>query len=147
MIIEIPADVKDNSLHVVRITSRDERAKEGNWPASRSLDDYRARADFYSYTTHEGDTIDRDGNRVTLTWFADTLGQHVWLYETSYFTRVPCPDHDAYYAQHYVSITDQDGVTTIARPCCGDCTASLRRSARDADMTLNLSEPLRIGQH
>ena len=146
MIIEIPADVKDNNLRIVRITSRDERLSDGFTMSDKMLQHYRDRADFYGYTTHEGDNVDRDDNRVTLTWFADTLGQHVWLYETSYFTRVPCPDHEAHYAQHYVSITDQDGVTTIARPCCGDCTASLRRSARDADMTLNLSEPLRIGQ-
>lgn len=145
--VEIPADVRDNSPHTVRVTSRDTRAREGVNSAADQLASDLRNAALFSYTTHQWDDVDRDRNRVTYTWFADTAGRMVWVFETAYFTRTACLTHDGRYAVCYASITDQDGVTTIASPVCGGCLSDLRRSARDSGMTLNLSEPLRIGQH
>lgn len=140
--VEIPADVKDNNTHTVRV----------QWTSTRpALPDEielgRKYLRSFGRRVYEWDDVDRAGNRVTLTRFVRQDGQTIDLFETSYFTRVACLSDCAGYAQRYASVTDQDGVVTIASPYCGDCMISLRKSARGSGMTLNLSEPLRIGQH
>ena len=142
MIIEIPADVKDNSLRVVRIQWR------GAWDAHPDeIGTGKRYLDTFGYTLHEWDDVDKDGTRVTLHRFADREEHTVDLYATYRFTRVPCITHPETYARYYASVTDQDGVTTIASPYCGWCMTGVRNSATDAGMTVNASEPLHIGQH
>lgn len=154
--VEIPADVKDNNTRVVRITSRDERDTEGSWPAARHLADYRKRTRFYGYTLHEWDDVSRDGHRITLSWFANTLGHHVWLYETSYYTRVTCQACLQYraqsYAAHYVTVTGGPLATDEPVPLCGKHRSYLLNQLSTGPGTppsgeIHLSEPLRIGQH
>lgn len=142
MIIEIPSDIKDNNTHTVRIqwrSVRDARPDE--------IETGKRYLNTFGYTLHEWDDVDKHGTRVTLTRFMNREGRTVDLYATYYFTRVACATHDAHYAVHFASVTDEDGCTTIAAPYCDWCVTSLRRSARDTGMTLNLSETMRIGQH
>jgi hypothetical protein len=141
--VAIPADVKDNSTHTVEIRWRD------NVPVSaESLDRDRQYANIYGYTWHDWDDIDRDGRRVTLHRVVNKIGHTVALYETSYYTRVKCTDCDNYWAQHYIAVTDADGVTHPAAPFCGTHGDVVKKIAdRTPGHTWTQSEPLRIGQH
>lgn len=69
------------------------------------------------------------------------------LYVVEYFTRVACITHEHAHAQHYASVTDDAGFTTLPMPYCGECMYHLRRSADQASHTVNESPALRIGQH
>lgn len=148
--VDIPADVKDNVSFTVRITSVDARASEGGVPAERDLDSNRRHLETYGYVEHSWDDVDIDENPVTLTWFAKD-GRAMWLYETSYYTRVACSRCEYRWAQRYVQQVG-DGWKTNPVPLCGDHLDTARMVNRhDTEAghaaTLLESEPLRIGQH
>lgn len=140
--VEIPADVRDNNTHTIRIQWRNNRDAYPD-----EIESARRYLDTFGYTLYEWDDTDGDDRRVTLHRFVNRHGHTVDLFATYYFTRVACCTHDAHYAERYASVTDQGGVTTIAQPYCGECMYQLRRSARASGMTVNESEPLLIGQH
>ena len=149
--VGIPADVRDNNTHTVRVTSNGTRHREGTRSAAEHVEWYRRKADTFGYSVYEFDTTDRDDNRVTLTWFASADGEAVWLYETSYYTRVDCAHCVYHWAQAYVTV-EQDGQMTDPEPLCGDhiVMEEIRISnARRAGVEARLyrSEWLRIGQH
>lgn len=150
--VDIPADVRDNNTHTVRVVSNGTRQTEGGQSAATRLADYKKMQELFGYAVHEFDAEDRDGRRVTLTWFADTQGQLVWLFETSYYTRVECARCAYHWAQAYVVI-EQDGESTDPEPLCGDHIDMTRKRVRHArddagiELTMHCSEPLRIGQH
>lgn len=146
-IVEIPADVRDNSPRVVRVVSNGERLSEGVTMSGPMLDHYRAKTSLYSYTMHEWDDVNPAGHRVTYTWFADRYGALVWVYETEYFTRVKCAECEHRYAQRYVITVGQDGRRSDPTPLCGTHVDVTRRAANRMGGTFLLSEPLRIGQH
>lgn len=152
--VPIPDDVRDNSETVTDYAFNRHLSRVLSKPLPGDRDQDIAYADIYKYTHYQwsGTTQgDRHGYGAGQRYQVDLLvnrdGGIAHHYLTEYFTRVPCPAHDAYYAAYYASVTDQDGVSTIPAPYCDECIRHLRRSAREAGMTLNLSEPLRIGQH
>lgn len=140
--VEIPTDVKDNNTHSIRIQWRGTRDAKPD-----EIESGRRYLATFGYALYEWEDVDKNGTRVTLHRFVNREGHTVDLFATYYFTRVACLSDCAGYAERYASITDQDGVTTIASPYCGECLYQLRRSASRSGMTLNLSEPLIIGQH
>ncbi len=147
MNIEIPADVRDNSETVTDYAFMGHLApgKGVVSPLDRETDVNNAA--FFGYKVYTWRDINPDGQRCAFTLIATWGGAVRHLFHTEYFTRVPCITHDTHYARAYASITDYDGVTTIASPYCDECLSSLRRSAKAADMVFNESERLLTGQH
>lgn len=153
MIIDIPADVRDNSEAVTDYAFMRDRVRY-SWAWAYHTVDERHReikrvTQFpeLGLTHYQWHDTSPNGQRCRFDMIVNADGVVVNLFHTEYFTRVPCITHDAHYARAYASITDYDGVTTIASPYCDECLRSLRRSAKDAEMTFNESEPLHIGQH
>jgi len=141
--VEIPADVKDNSTHSIRIQWRGTRDAQPD-----EIESGRRYLATFGYTLYEWDDTDAAGTRVTLHRFVNREGQTVDLFATYYFTRVPCILHDADYADFYASVTDgETGETTTVAPYCDECMIQMRRSSRDNGDTVNESERLVIGQH
>ncbi len=136
--IEIPADVKDNSTHSIRIQWRSTRDAQPD-----EIESGRRYLDVLGYTLYEWDDIDRTGTRVTLHRFVNCEGQTVDLFATYYFTRVACRYDDAHYAERFVDEGDGNGPI----PMCGYHLYVSRRSARRDRRTIAESELLRIGQH
>jgi hypothetical protein len=149
--IEIPADVRDNSEKVTdyafmqhRSPNRGDVGPEGrDYELTVSREYLSHRHDIYSWSD-----VNPSGQRCRFDMIVTrATGVVSYLFHTEYFTRVPCITHPDSYARYYASVTDQDGVTTIASPYCGWCMTGVRNSARAAGMTVNESEPLLIGQH
>lgn len=140
--VEIPADVKDNSTHTVQVRWRDTIAAElDKWDIEQAVTTF-------GYTVHRWDDVDRDGNRVTITRMDRADGRNVWLYETSYFTRVPCVTCDTSWASVYQTITNPAGESAGPVARCDMHAEDFRRAIRGVDtITLHESERLRIGQH
>lgn len=150
--VEIPANVKDNSPRTVRVQWRSSVADE------LTEQDLRLAREVFGYTVYVWDDVDRDGNRVTLTRMDKADGRNVWMYETSYFTRVACHMGEwcPSYATYYVRQDDPREPVEEAQPYCDTHTAeiigqplNLREHSyitEDGDLIL-LSERLRIGQH
>lgn len=131
----------DNNTHTVQVRWRD------TIPVTPgTLEDDKQYADIFGYTWYEWDDIDRDDRRVTLTRVVARGGHTVELYETSYFTRVPCDRCEHSWAERYI-VTTGDGWTTDPVPLCGNDLAMARRATRHDGTTLTESAPLRIGQH
>lgn len=148
--VPIPDEVIGNSPHTVRVTSRVAH-QEGAWTAADHLGYYADCHGSLGYTMYTFDTVDRQGQRVTITWFANKSGHMVRAYETSYYTRVPCSRCPMRWSQVYVVI-EQDGWKTKPEPLCGDHWSSeetrVNRSQRAGiDLKLHRSDWLRIGQH
>jgi hypothetical protein len=150
--VEIPADVKDNNTHTVRVVSNGVRSEEGGMSAAEQLSYYTANHKSLGYTMSELFTTD-NGQRVTTTeFFSRPLGKVVYTFETRYYTRVDCARCVYHWAQAYV-VVEQDGVTTDPEPLCGDHISleetRINRVRRDVgtDTYLHRSEYLRIGKH
>jgi len=147
-IIEIPADVRDNSETVTDYAFMGHRARDRGVRSPAARDDALEWASFFRYAVHTWQTVNpRSGQRCRFDMLTKHDGTMVHLFHTEYFTRVACLTHDASYASRYVSIVDQDGVATVTSPYCGMCVAHLHRSAQDSGMTVRQSEPLYTGQH
>lgn len=141
--VEIPADVKDNSTHTVRVQWRNVRDAH-----SGEVESAIVHLDTFGYTMHQWDDEDRDGARVTLTRFVNRTGQTVDLYATYYFTRVACTDCEYSYASSYIAVTDADGVTHPAAPFCGTHGDVVKRiTDRQPGYSWTESEYLIVGQH
>lgn len=141
-IVEIPADVKDNSPHSIRIQWRSVRDA---WPDE--IDSGKRSLSTFGYTLYEWDDVDADGIRVTMHRFVSQTGDTVDLFATYYYTRVACADCRHSYAEYYQRITT-DTDTSEAVPRCGTHADMFRRSLRGVfGVTLHESEYLRIGQH
>jgi hypothetical protein len=144
--IPIPNAVRDNSETVIDYAFMGHRApdKGVRTPAQRDRD--IEWSDRHGYVHLQSYDVNPDGQRCRFDVLYNVHGVAVHFFHTEYYTRVPCATHGDY-AAYYASITDQDGVTTVPNPYCDECVDLLRRSAEDSGMTLNLSEPLLIGQH
>jgi hypothetical protein len=150
-VVEIPLSVRDNSEAVTDYAFMRHMSPGRGIvdPVTRDqqLRIYREYIS-HAYTRFAWSGTNPDGQRCRFDMVvSNDNGAVVALFHTEYFTRVACLSDCAGYAQAYASVTDQDGVTTVASPYCGECLHHLRRSADDSGMTLNLSEPLLIGQH
>lgn len=152
--VEIPLNVRDNSETVTDYAFMGHRAPDRGVRMTAERNRAILHADTFRYARYQwydvnqGDRQGRDaGHRCRFDMVVNEEGTTTHLFHTEYFTRVACLSDCAGYAQHYASITDQDGVTTDASPYCGDCLYALRTSARHSFMTVNESEPLLIGQH
>lgn len=140
MTVEIPADVKDNSGYTVVVRWR------STAPQDLTERDLALARDTFGYTVYQWDDINKAGDRVTLTRM-DKDDRQVWLYETSYFTRVACADCEVRWAVVYQQIT-VDGLLSEAVPRCGTHADFFIRGLRGlSDVTLHESEPLNIGKH
>ncbi len=141
--VEIPADVRDNSTHSIRIqwrSNRDARPDE--------IESGRRYLKTFGYTLYEWEDADKDGTRVTLHRFVNREGHTVDLFATYYYTRVACTDCDSSYASVYLQVTDSHGITHPAAPFCGTHADVVRAiTRRQLGYSLTESEPLRIGQH
>ncbi len=149
--VEIPLDVRDNSETVTDYAFMRHRSPDRGvvGPDGRDREN-RVKREYLShmYTYYAWSDVNPDGQRCRFDmWVSKEDGQVVNLFHTEHWTRVVCCTHDAYYADYYASVSDEDGCTTIAAPYCDECLHHLRRSAKDTGMTLNLSERLLIGQH
>lgn len=148
MTVEIPADVKDNSQHHIRIQWRNVRdATEDEILSGKHY------LTSFGYTLHQWDDEDKNGTRVTLHRFVNREGQTVDLYATYYYTRVACNRCDTSYASAYVVI-ELDGVPERSKPepLCGNHHSieqvRVNRARREGvNVLLYRSEWLNIGQH
>jgi hypothetical protein len=139
MTVEIPADVKDNSPHTVRVQWRNVRDAKPD-----EVESGRRYLNTFGYTLYEWDDVDRDGTRVTLHRFVNREGRTVDLYATYYFTRVACHTGDwCYsYASHYILLLkDGEPTTDGPLPYCED------HQRFHPSLTVRRSERLVIGQH
>ncbi len=141
--VEIPADVKDNSPRTVRVRWRDTRQI-----SQHTLEDdlYWAR-EVFGFTVHQWEDVDREQQPVTLTRIVNERGCTRELYETSYFTRVPCAECEYSYASVYQTIVDEDGEVIGPVPRCDTHAHIFRKLTQREGVTLYESERLRIGQH
>jgi hypothetical protein len=139
--VEIPADVKDNNSLTVRVQWR------GSVPEELTEQDLVTARWTFGYIVDQWDDVDRKGNRVTITRMDKRDGRNVWLYETSYFTRVKCAECAPRWAQVYQVVTIE-GVSSDPVPRCGEHADVFRRATRGTPgVVVTESEPLRIGQH
>lgn len=142
--VAIPDDVRDNSPATVEVRWRDARpVTEDEFLIDKLY------AAIFGYIVYEWETTDREGHRVTLTWFVGDHGEGraVAAYETSYFTRVKCADCEYHWAQYYISVAAPHG-DGKPFPQCGDHAAGVRSyQRRNPDAQVAFSEPLCIGQH
>lgn len=145
--VEIPADVRDNSETVTDYVYMAWRRPNKGVVTPQQRDAAIMWSDGHGYVRYQEYDTNPDGQRCRFDILLNVAGEMIHLFHTEYFTRVACCTHDAHYATHYASVTDQDGVTTIPAAYCGECMIQIRRSARDSGMTVNTSERLRIGQH
>ncbi len=142
-IVEIPADVKDNSPHSIRIQWRSVRDA---WPDE--IDSGKRSLSTFGYTLYEWDDVDADGIRVTMHRFVSQTGDTVDLFATYYYTRVKCTDCEYSYATRYIAVTDSDGITHRAAPFCDEHGRVVKRiTNQQAGFSWHESEPLLIGQH
>lgn len=149
MDIPIPLDVRDNSEKITDYAFMGHRSPGCGIVLNYERDRVITTAQRYltGYTHYQWHGVNPDGQRCRFDVIINPDGVTSHLFHTEYFTRVPCATHGAYYARAYVSITDENGLTTVPQPCCGECVHMQRRSAKESGMTLNLSETLLIGQH
>lgn len=141
--VEIPADIKDNSPHTVRIQWRNVRDAEPT-----ELSSARTFAPSFGYTIYEWEDTDKDGTRVTLFRVMNKEGLTVDLFATYYFTRVACTYCDSSWAVVYLQVTDADGIPHPAAPFCGTHADVVRAITRHSPgYSVAQSEYLRIGQH
>lgn len=141
-IVEIPADVKDNSTHSIRIQWRSTRDASPHEVGSG-----RRHLATFGYTLYEWDDTDRDGTRVTLHRFVNREGHTVDLFATYYFTRTACAECEYSYASVYQVIQTEDGMSD-AVPRCDEHADRFRRAiAGEPGVILHESERLRIGEH
>ena len=142
--VEIPADVRDNSRDVLRIQWRNTRriTEQG------LRDTIRDACEIFGHAVYVWEDTDKDGNRVTLTRIVGRVtGLTFELFATYYYTRVACAECEYSWAQYYMTVTTPDGTSEpVAR--CGDHTRTFMNASRGIPgLTVNLSDPLRIGQH
>src|SRR5512139_1237595 len=143
--VEIPDDVRDNSVTVTDYAFRRDLAPDKGVRSAIYRDGEIHNREIFGYDWYTWRDTTPDGQRCRVDWFIRrSTGKTVYFFHTEYFTRVPCCTHDAYYASHYASVTDSDGVTTIPAAYCHECMDHFRCSAKDSGMTVNESEPLRI---
>lgn len=141
--VKIPADVLHNSPHTVRIVSNGTRALFGD-----ELNNTRQNTQLFGYTMYEWDETSKDGDRITLTWFADSAGRAVWLYETTYYTRVKCEQCEYHWASVYQMITTTSDIVTVPVARCDEDAREFRRSmGHEPHATLHESERLNPGRH
>lgn len=141
-VVEIPADVKDNSMHTVRVQWRGVRDARPD-----EVESGRRYLDTFGYTLYEWDDVDRDGTRVTLHRFVNRDGQTVDLYATYYYTRVKCDRCDHSYASRFVKQVGEGWEAGPYPLCDNDLYMARRVNSREPSVTLLVSEPLIIGQH
>lgn len=141
--VEIPADVKGNSTHTIRVQwggTRDARPDE--------VESGKRFLDLFGYTLYEWDDIDQTGTRVTLHRFVNREGQTVDLFATYHFTRVKCTDCEHHWATSYLQVTDRDGNVHPAAPFCDYHGEAVKKtSERLRGQSIAESERLHIGQH
>lgn len=149
MIIPIPLAVVDNSQKVTDYAFMRYRSPGRGIVTAEERDRDIQAVDRWlrGYSHYQWFDTNPDDQRCRFDMITDPDGKVTHLFHTEYFTRVGCVTHEAHYADAYASVTDENGVTTLAQPYCDECVHHLRRSAEESGMTLNLSETLLIGQH
>lgn len=150
--VEIPADVRDNSETVIDYAFMRHRSPKRGVVGPTGRDYELTVSREYLSHLHEvysWSDVNPDGQRCRFDMIVNkNTGVISYLFHTEYFTRVPCILHDAHYASYYASVTDgETGETTTPAAYCDECMILMRRSTRDQGDTVNTSEPLHIGQH
>lgn len=146
--VKIPAEVRDNSETVKDYAFRRDISPH-QWPHTLDARDKALMgAWLHKYTVYSWNDVNPDRQRCRFDVLVNRDGVAVHLFHTEYYTRVACMDCEYSYAQHYLQVTDADGVTHPAAPFCGTHADVVRKiTARQAGYSLAESEPLRIGQH
>lgn len=146
-VVKIPADIKDNSTHIVRIQWRSTRAAHPD-----EIESGRRCLATFDYTLYEWDDVDRTGARVTLHRFVNREGFTVDLFATYYCTRVKCADCEWSWSSVFQVVRSIGPGSThedsVAVPRCDYHADVMRRNCVGlASVQLLESEPLAIGQH
>lgn len=145
--VEIPADVRDNSETVTDYAFMRHRSPDKGVRTTSQREGTITYADSFGYAWYSWRDVNPDDQRCRFDMIVNDDGDTINLFHTEYFTRVPCVTHEASYAFHYASVSDEDGCTTIPAAYCDACMIHLHQSAEDTGMTVNVSERLHIGQH
>lgn len=154
----IPEDVRDNSETVTDYAFMGHRSPNRGVVSpgarDRTIDmAVRFLTGYQHYTwldVNQGDRLGRDaGHRCRFDMIVNRDGQVVNLFHTEYWTRVACYQGEwcSSYATHYVTTTGGTLPVSDPVPVCDHHIDGLRKSFADSPVTLNLSEPLLIGQH
>lgn len=142
----VPEGILGNDKHTVRIQWR------GTAPETLGRNDVKRARELFGYTVWQWEDTDRSGTPCLLTRM-DKGDRQLWLYATYSFTRVACkvcverklklqP-----YAAYYVLIVGKGMNTTEPFAICETHLDEMRRTIKGSELTLHLSESLRIGQH
>lgn len=153
--VEVPADVRDNSATVTDYAFMRYRSLD---KGVRTLQHRDADLDCYrrwlapNYTVYSWDDVNPDGQRCRFDRvIRNGTGVTAALYHTEYYTRVTCAPCTQFRARSYATyfaVVNGADRSSDPIPVCDEHLRDLRRSlASWPTGSITLSEPLRIGQH
>jgi len=145
-VVEIPADVKDNSEAVTEYAFMSHRAPDKGKRTPVDRDNTIIDHGLFGYVWHEWRDVNPDGQRCRFDMFVREDGTVTHLLHTEYFTRTACAECEYSYAGVYQVIQTEDGMSD-AVPRCDQHADRFRRALTGEAVTLHESEPLLIGQH
>lgn len=153
-VVEIPADVRDNSETVTDYAFSRHRSPDRGVVTPDYRDRTIGHADLFGYTLYSWHDVNQGnkqgwgaGQRCRFDMLVNAVGKVVHLFHTEYWTRVGCIDCEYSYAGSYIRVTYKDGSTGPVAPFCDEHGLMYKREAERLGHTWTESDPLLIGQH